>query len=106
MPWGNICNPELCACPNTGSAGTVSIAARPDNMSPEGVRGLLGNVWEWTENVPGLRPDEEGYHYVFGGSFRHLCGADTEEAPRTVVSTFAAYETLGFRCAMSAEEET
>lgn len=104
MPWGDACRPEECNCPRTSGADTAAVGVRAGNATPEGVRDLLGNVWEWTEVVPGAAPEEQGYHYVFGGSFRHQCGADGDEPPRTVVNAHAAYRYLGFRCARSVEE--
>lgn len=102
LPWGDACDPARCVCPRSGAADdTVAVGARPGDRSPDGVRDLLGNVWEWTEPSDGLSPDEAGYHYVFGGSYRHACGALDREVPHTVVNAFAAYRYLGFRCAWS-----
>jgi serine/threonine protein kinase len=101
LPWGKTCDPSQCACPVGGAKGTVPTGAFAGNITPEGVRELLGNVWEWTEPTPEMSPDEAGYHHVFGGSWRQACGAANGAPPRTVVSAHAAYRYLGFRCARS-----
>ncbi len=76
--------------------------AHPKGASPEGVEDLIGNVWEWTERVPGLEPAEGGYHYVMGGSYKHPCSLP-RQIPRTAVHASGEYLYLGFRCAVSVE---
>lgn len=63
-PWGDQFNPQFC---NSDSPGTTPVHAYPNNMSPFGVCDLVGNVWEWTDQV-----FSDGWHrwcLIRGGSF-------------------------------------
>ncbi len=102
FPWGAGCQKEACHCPKARPRQTASVHAHPKSASPEGVEDLIGNVWEWTERVPGLEPAEGGYHYVMGGSYKHPCSLP-RQIPRTAVHASGEYLYLGFRCAVSVE---
>lgn len=104
FPWGNVCNRDACQCPLLRAGATAPVHAHPLGANPEGVVDLLGNVWEWTELDDRMPPDEPGYHFVYGGSYRHACQADQGILPRTTVAAGHAYNYLGFRCAMDVEE--
>lgn len=99
LPWGDTCDRTSCQCPRDKPGDTAPVNAHPTGMSPEGCVDLLGNVWEWTAVDPRYAPAEPGYHYVMGGSFRHMCMADEGFIPQTTVSEYGEYLYLGFRCA-------
>ncbi len=105
FPWGSACarrsgGPSPCNCPLDKPTGTSPVSAHPTGVSPDGVFDLIGNVWEWTEDHPGLPPDPEGRATVLGGSFKHRCGIEnTGKMPTTAVAPDHSYLYLGFRCA-------
>lgn len=78
-PWGDEPPTPERANLNAWYGGTVDVAAFPAGESPFGVRGAIGNVWEWTSTpfgpYPGFSPDAYreysepwfGDHYVLRG---------------------------------------
>jgi formylglycine-generating enzyme required for sulfatase activity/tRNA A-37 threonylcarbamoyl transferase component Bud32 len=101
LPWGaTSCDTTRCSCPRSGAVGLAPVDAHPDSATPEGVIGLLGNVWEWTEPGAGARLDDGVT--VLGGSFKHAC-ARPGAVPETTVSPEAQFLYLGFRCAADVE---
>jgi formylglycine-generating enzyme required for sulfatase activity len=56
-PWGDGApTPDRAHMPMNDReviTGTVPVAANPAGKSPEGVYGLIGNVWEWTSSFEG-----------------------------------------------------
>ena len=103
FPWGDTWDPGKAVCPESGATGTASVGSRTEGASAEGLLHLVGNVWEWTEPDARLPPDPESA-WVMGGSFRHPCSV-AGHIPRTAVSVAKSYEYLGFRCALSPDEE-
>ncbi len=100
FPWGDACLPDGCHCSNETPRGTASVDAHEAGATPEGVRDLFGNVWEWTD--PGRA--HEGRVPVMGGSWRHRCDvAESGRAPRAEVQPTADYPYLGFRCVADVE---
>jgi formylglycine-generating enzyme required for sulfatase activity len=63
-PWGDVFDPERCACAESGWGWTVPVTAHPDGAGPCGAEQLAGNVWEW---VADSTPD--GWGTVRGGSW-------------------------------------
>ena len=98
FPWGETCVGKSCQCPKADSADTSSVDEHPTGASPEGVRDLLGNVWEWVEADARLPAPQGGRAIALGGSFKQVC-AVPGQVPRTEISMNNAYMYLGFRCA-------
>jgi formylglycine-generating enzyme required for sulfatase activity len=63
-PWGDVFDPERCACAESGWGWTVPVTAHPGGAGPCGAEQLAGNVWEW---VADRTPD--GWRTVRGGSW-------------------------------------
>ena len=100
LPWtGEQWDPSRCNNPETGPGSTTPVDAFPDGKSVDGCMDLVGNVWEWTSGAAGFQPEEDGYTWVYGGSFRHPCWAENGIA-RSQVLTSNSYPYLGFRCAI------
>ncbi|MGQ0508798.1 MAG: protein kinase domain-containing protein [Myxococcaceae bacterium] len=97
FPWGEEWDPSRCHGPD--ESGTSAVGLLAAGASPSGCLDLLGNVWEWTEIDPSvIEKPEEGYAWVFGGSFCHSC-VDNNAIPRRSVNEDKDYLYLGFRCA-------
>lgn len=90
------CGAGRCHC---RAATTAPVDAIPAGVTPEGVTGLLGNVWEWTTSHPGTPPPSAGCVWALGGSFRHGCAT-----VRTIIHAGKASPYVGFRCAADAPE--
>jgi len=48
FPWGDQPDPRRA---NVGSAGLLPVNSLPEGASPYGVLNMLGNVWEWVNDV-------------------------------------------------------
>jgi formylglycine-generating enzyme required for sulfatase activity len=99
-PWGNAAPDESRAC--FGRDATCPVGELTAGATPEGVRDLAGNVWEWTSSAycPYDKPNcESAQRTVRGGSYTAKEGAKLRAALRSghVVTLRERY--LGFRCA-------
>ena len=106
LPWGdrdepgraNLASPEN---PKSGPADTVD--AFPGDVSPYGVRGLAGNVREWTLSIPGDGTGGENpwamMRVVRGSAFDTAVDAEEHYAAYENMRDpdFVAFD-LGFRC--------
>jgi formylglycine-generating enzyme required for sulfatase activity len=63
-PWGDVFDPDRCACVESGAWTTVPVSAHPAGAAPCGAQQLAGNVWEWVADRT-----EGGWRAVRGGSF-------------------------------------
>jgi formylglycine-generating enzyme required for sulfatase activity len=63
-PWGDVFDPERCACAESGWGWTRPVTAHPEGAGPFGTEQQAGNVWEW---VADRTPD--GWGVVRGGSY-------------------------------------
>ena len=48
-PWGNAFDPRKANTWDSGIGDTVAVAALTAGSTPNGVRQLIGNVWEWVD---------------------------------------------------------
>ncbi len=117
-PWGNT--PVRCGgvhvppdgksesepgCPPTPMP--TDVGTSPQDVTPEGVRDLGGNVGEWVDTVftagwaqaPGDAPDSQLQHVTRGGSFAISLAART--SVRSKQLPIGAGINGGFRCALS-----
>jgi formylglycine-generating enzyme required for sulfatase activity len=91
-PWGDVLLEDLLNSASRDIRDTCSVREAWQNSSPFGVRGMAGNVWEWTSTQVGP------YHVVRGGSWsdkpeKCRCSSRETEDPRN------SYNSLGFRLA-------
>jgi iron(II)-dependent oxidoreductase len=54
FPWGDAAPDRMRA--NTDGAGVAAVAAHPAGDTPQGLRQMIGNVWEWTDTTFGPYP--------------------------------------------------
>jgi formylglycine-generating enzyme required for sulfatase activity len=98
-PWGDVFDPERCACVESGCGWTVPVTAHREGAGPFGAEQLAGNVWEW---VADLR--EDGWRTVRGGSWLdHAWGVRASRA--LAADPERATPTTGFRLAIDVSDD-
>jgi formylglycine-generating enzyme required for sulfatase activity len=98
-PWGDVFDPERCACAESGCGWTVPVTAHPGGAGPFGAEQLAGNVWEW---VADRAPD--GWRVVRGGSWLdHAWGLRASRG--LSADPERATPTTGFRLAIDVSDE-
>ncbi len=86
--YGNKYSPENC---NTEGKNVWAKGDKNNGcVSSEGVFDLIGNVWEWVEDV------QQGAHVIAGGSFNQGSAASCNLDFPSVINTSS--EEVGFRC--------
>jgi iron(II)-dependent oxidoreductase len=111
-PWGDA--PVDCTRANVDQLafGTTPVGAYPDNVSPLGCYGMIGDVWEWTASDFGGYPGFEAFPYAeyseafFGAEYKVLRGGSWATRPGVARATFRNWDYpirrqifSGFRCA-------
>ncbi|GAA3386221.1 ergothioneine biosynthesis protein EgtB [Cryptosporangium minutisporangium] len=117
-PWGD--DDPTAAHANLAGAHLqpAPVGAYPDGVSPLGVRGLIGDVWEWTSSdftpYPGFAmfPYPEYSEVFFGSDYKVLRGGAWATDPSACRTTFRNWDYpirrqifAGFRCARNARPE-
>jgi gamma-glutamyl hercynylcysteine S-oxide synthase len=115
-PWGET--PATAERANLGGEAWCPspVGSYPAGASPEGVQGLVGDVWEWTASdflpYPGFRafPYREYSEVFFGAGHKVLRGGAWASAPVAVRASFRNWDLpvrrqifTGFRCARDGE---
>ena len=112
-PWGDEPGTPSMANLDTLSFQTAPVWSYPDNVSPIGCYGMIGDVWEWTstdfEGYPGYEtfPYKEYSEVFFGDEYKVLRGGAWASRASAVRSTFRNWDYpirrqifSGFRCAI------
>ncbi|MEN8185325.1 MAG: bifunctional serine/threonine-protein kinase/formylglycine-generating enzyme family protein, partial [Myxococcota bacterium] len=98
FPWGDEMRAELCNVRGSGPKGLTPVRHYDGGRSVDGCYDLVGNAWEWTAEEVGDQVPEEGYAWVFGGSYKHR-GAQRGAIARNSILMLNEYPYVGFRCA-------
>ncbi len=85
-PWGDTWRPELCQHAGSPDRGVAPVSRYEGDASPYGIRGLAGNVWEWTASA-----------YDPAGAYRVLRGGAWPHDGRFLTTTFRYYALPGYR---------
>lgn len=111
FPWGDAMNTQRCNVWLTGLGTTVPVDAYPEGAAPNGVRQLVGNVWEWTSSRfeifdPEDQPivGEMPMYAVRGAAFDAYFEAQATSQFRTGQIALGRTHNLGFRLAMNLED--
>jgi iron(II)-dependent oxidoreductase len=112
FPWGDEIPDHLRANVDQLSFQVAPIGAFPQNVSPIGCYGMIGDVWEWTSSefrgYPGFKsfPYKEYSEEFFGTDYRVLRGGSWATRPHAIRNTFRNWDYpirrqifSGFRCA-------
>ncbi|MFD4828763.1 SUMF1/EgtB/PvdO family nonheme iron enzyme [Streptomyces uncialis] len=113
FPWGDTADLEAVNCVDTwvgrpvvtyqawkteydrsrlGDAWVTSVEGHPANRSPFGVRGMVGNVWEWTSTSP----HDPGEATICGGSYDNPLRA-VQASAKALYRRRGASNAVGFR---------
>ena len=109
FPWGESAAGKSWAFLGTDTKGPVSVDAFPDDVTPDGIVGLAGNVAEMVatqtdrREVPAKLPDGEVYVVLRGGSYRSR-ESDCQSAARWRIDVRKSEEYVGFRCVLDEAE--
>jgi len=95
-PWGDGAPVPGHANLDGYAMGCVDVAAHPDGDNAWGCRQMIGNVWEWTEDVflpfDGFAPDDyKEYSQPLFGSTRVLRGGAWMTRGRMITGTYRNY---------------
>ena len=114
-PWGDDEADATRANVDQLAFGTAPVGSYPENVSPIGCYGMIGDVWEWTsspfEPYPGFEafPYAEYSQVFFGSDYRVLRGGSWATRSRVARATFRNWDYpirrqifSGFRCARDA----
>jgi serine/threonine-protein kinase len=116
LPWGESLN---CSYANINYYGvhacvgdTTLVGSYPKGKSPYGADDMIGNVWEWVNDIyvesyyqesPSANPPGPE-----SGNFRVMRGGSWNQGPYSVFyrerfhASYSSYISIGFRCAVSA----
>ena len=97
-PWGNQYEPALLNASDLNLGEITSVAAQDGGVSPHGVVGMAGNVFEWTSTR-----DEENTYIVKGGAYM-VSGAFVRPAARHARPGGQRHIALGFRCTLTSDD--
>ncbi|MFW6199087.1 MAG: ergothioneine biosynthesis protein EgtB [Gemmatimonadota bacterium] len=97
-PWGD--EPPTVERANVDQAlfDTTPVGSYPENLSPIGCYGMIGDVWEWTSSdfrgYPGYRtfPYEEYSEAFFGSEYKVLRGGSWATRPGAIRNTFRNWD--------------
>lgn len=114
-PWGDAPWTDRLANLDQLGFGTAPVGAYPENVSPIGCYGMIGDVWEWTssdfDGYPGFAafPYEEYSQPFFGTEYKVLRGGSWATRSLVARNTFRNWDYpirrqifSGFRCARDA----
>jgi iron(II)-dependent oxidoreductase len=112
FPWGDEAATPDRANVDALAFDTAPVGAFPDNISPVGCYGMIGDVWEWTssdfQGYPGYEtfPYEEYSEVFFGSEYRVLRGGSWATRTGAIRASFRNWDFpirrqifAGFRCA-------
>jgi gamma-glutamyl hercynylcysteine S-oxide synthase len=112
FPWGQLWDRTAVPVPDTGRAmrGPDPVDAHPAGASPYGVRDMVGNVWQWTDEFS----DEHtraaivrgGEYYAPQGSIWYFPQAYRNDEHSKILLMAPSYDRsggVGFRCVQDAQ---
>ena len=110
-PWGDLFDPARANLWPSGIGTTVPVNSYPNGSTPNGIRQMSGNVWEWLEDpldaIP-CRADEQFRPWkpmrrIVGGAFDSYLPSEATCSFVTGQGTLDRRDNIGFRCALSTD---
>jgi len=106
-PWGDALDTARCNIWGSGKSSTMPVESYEGGAAPNGVRQLVGNVWEWTASDFDVT-DEEGRPIVGdmimksirGGAYDTYFPSQATSCFRTGLASLVRAHNVGFRCAL------
>jgi iron(II)-dependent oxidoreductase len=109
-PWGNSFDPVYANTWASGRHAIASVNAFEKGNTPNGIRQLIGNVWEWMNTQYLLAATEEITVHstdpmaeIRGGAFDSYFHSHTTCQSRSAQFLSIRQLNIGFRCCFSAE---
>jgi iron(II)-dependent oxidoreductase len=111
-PWGNIFDPALANLWATSLGDTAPVEAFPNGDTPNGIRQMTGNVWEWLNDPLETIPAAAGARFETWWPLRRIVGGASDTSlPSEATCHFVTGQpefdrrpNIGFRCALSADQ--
>lgn len=111
-PWGNSFSPDRANLWSSGIRAVVPVREFPAGAAPNGVYQLIGNVWEWVDEIytgPAVRDGltialPQRMAEVRGGAFDTYFETQATCRFRTGKPRLFRGPNVGFRCVVSADE--
>lgn len=108
-PWGDVFAPDRVNLWCGGRGGTVPAADYPQGATPNGIKQMAGNVWEWLEDPLETIPCGPEERFVGWQPMRRIIGGAFDTYfPHEACSQFITGQpeldrrpNLGFRCAIT-----
>lgn len=107
-PWGNSMDRQRCNIWCSGMGGTVAVDAYPSGDAPNGVRQLVGNVWEWVSSDFSVTDDsgqplanDMPMKGIRGGAYDTYFESQATSHFRTGQTLLCRARNIGFRCGLS-----
>jgi iron(II)-dependent oxidoreductase len=110
-PWGDLFDPARANLQPSGRGDTVAVDDFPGGDTPNGIRQMTGNVWEWLDDRLDAIPCRDGEIFrpwkpmrrIIGGAFDTYLLAEATCHFVTGQSELDRRSNLGFRCALSVD---
>lgn len=110
-PWGDALDTSRCNIWGSGVGATRPVDEYETGAAPNGVRQLVGNVWEWTQSDFDVT-DADGRPVVGdmimksirGGAFDTYFPSQATSCFRTGLASLIRAHNVGFRCALDIRE--
>lgn len=107
FPWGDAMDCTRCNLWNSGVGTTVPITDYPEGAAPNGVKQLIGNVWEWAATEFNILADdgtpivgEMPMMGIRGGAFDTYFEAQATATVRSGQISLGRAHNIGFRSAL------
>ncbi|WP_233579163.1 formylglycine-generating enzyme family protein [Tautonia sociabilis] len=110
-PWGDLFDPNRANLWRRGLGTTVPVDDFPSGATPNGIRQMSGNVWEWLDDPLDAIPCRPGEAFVpwkpmrriIGGAFDTYLPVEATVHFVTGQGELDRRDNIGFRCALTAD---